>query len=91
MSDPHFQEAVAFGTTRDSLALTINPLASMGVSDEDYAVMVQNLLVCDDTAMADGLAAPSAQALSQGQKRTWDDDATGDVREGKRRRFEPIE
>lgn len=80
MSDSHLQEAVAFGSTRDSSLLVINPLASMGVSDDDYSIMIQNMFRDD----------PSAQP-STSVKRTWDDGTLGDGRGAKRSRFETVE
>ncbi|KZV84731.1 hypothetical protein EXIGLDRAFT_726880 [Exidia glandulosa HHB12029] len=63
----------------------------MGVSDDDYAMMVQTMFRDDPT---NGLPAPSmtnGQSQSQSQKRSWDEGMADDSRAGKRARFETIE
>jgi osomolarity two-component system response regulator SKN7 len=67
----------------------INPLAGMGLSDEQYATILQNLVNGESFSnitrgLGDGIAAVNA-----GEKRGLDD--AGDGREGKRSRFELVE
>ena len=75
-----------------------NPLAGMGLSDEHYNIILQNLvngekftgMEMDDVVGGGGSGGGSG--LSGGIKRTIDDVGFGsDKREGKRSRFEVIE
>lgn len=67
----------------------INPLAGMGLTDEQYATILQNLVNGESFSsitrgLGDGVASASA-----GEKRGLDDATDG--REGKRSRFELVE
>ena len=67
----------------------INPLAGMGLSDEQYTMILQNL-VNGESFMGIGMSSlDQAANMLDGGKRSLDDASDG--REGKRGRFEIIE
>lgn len=69
----------------------INPLAGMGLTDEQYTIILQNL-VNGESFMGIGPLDPSVDvgvAGGSGVKRTLDDAVDG--RDGKRSRFEVVE
>ena len=67
----------------------INPLAGMGLSDEQYSMILQNL-VNGESFMGIGMnALDTGSSMLDGSKRPLDDSA--DNRDGKRPRFEVIE
>ena len=67
----------------------INPLAGMGLSDEQYSMILQNL-VNGESFMGIGMnALDTGSSMLDGSKRPLDD--TTDNRDGKRPRFEVIE
>ncbi len=64
----------------------INPLAGMGLTDEQYTMILQNL-VNGESFM--GIGMPAMDGMLDSGKRALDDN--GDGRDGKRGRFEVIE
>jgi osomolarity two-component system response regulator SKN7 len=70
-----------------------NPLAGMGLSDEHYSIILQNLVNGERfTGMGMDVVSGGSGSGSGGLKRTIDDVGFGsDKREGKRSRFEVIE
>lgn len=98
LSDPNFDQALsiqaanmAAGGSSGMFALgedegKINPLAGMGLSDEQYTMILQNM-VTNDSFM--GSMALDIAAGLDNTKRALDD--TSDGRDGKRGRFEVIE
>lgn len=94
LSDPAFEQALAVGKSNNSLMGAgasdevdgrINPLAGMGLTDEQYNVILQG--------MANGENFPdiilSSDGVSTHGKRGLEDDEDG--RDGKKARFEVIE
>lgn len=100
LSDSAFEQALAVGASNNSLMAAggsdeadgrINPLAGMGLTDEQYTTILQNLVNSESFSTvqlpADGLA---AGPLTNG-KRGLEDDDDDDGRDGKRGRFEVLE
>lgn len=98
LSDSSFQQALAVGASNNSLMAAggseetdgrINPLAGMGLTDEQYTTILQNLVNGESFSGAqlpsDGLDTGNLG----GMKRGLEDDEDG--RNGKRGRFEIIE
>jgi osomolarity two-component system, response regulator SKN7 len=96
LSDSNFDQAltihaanmVAAGSSSGMFSLgedegKINPLAGMGLSDEQYTMILQNMVTNDSFMGSMGM-----EILDNG-KRALDD--SGDGRDGKRGRFEVIE
>ena len=67
----------------------INPLAGMGLTDEQYTLILQNLVNGESFTGVGALEAGAAASGGESSKRALDDDGTG--REAKRSRFELIE
>lgn len=63
----------------------VNPLAGMGLSDEQYSVILRNVV------NGEGIRGGMGMGMGYGEKRAMEDDGDGDVREGKRGRFEVVE
>jgi len=72
-----------FGDVQDT---RINPLAGMGLTDEEYAMILQNIVNGDGLA---GLMDENMPTSSAGKRPL--DDLSEDGRSGKRSRFEVIE
>jgi osomolarity two-component system, response regulator SKN7 len=68
----------------------INPLAGMGLSDEQYVKILQNLVSGEVFPGMMGGVNTSERSVGGG-KRALDDHNPGDGREGKRSRFELVE
>jgi osomolarity two-component system response regulator SKN7 len=94
LSDSAFEQALAVGASNNSLMAAggsdetdgrINPLAGMGLTDEQYALILQNLV--------NGVPLPPDVANDgpsvNGVKRGLEEDEDG--RNGKRGRFEVVE
>ena len=83
-------QGALMGTSEDDGR--INPLAGMGLTDEQYTVILQNLVNGESFAgvarMSLGGGA-SVTVANVGEKRSLDD--ASDMREGKRSRFELVE
>lgn len=100
LSDGNFDQALALqasamsaGGSSTGFSLPeddgrINPLAGMGLSDEQYTMILQNMVNSDSFLGVGGIALDVVAGL-EGAKRGLDD--TSDGRDGKRGRFEVIE
>lgn len=92
LSDENFDHALMVGASSHSQITEadrddegkINPLAGMGLSDEQYALILQNLVNSESFPGVEGGAVSSLI-----EKRGLDDASDG--RDGKRGRFEVIE
>ncbi|KAF8552445.1 hypothetical protein OG21DRAFT_1416126 [Imleria badia] len=103
LSDGGFDEALAVGAAASSSTMPsydddgrINPLAGMGLSDERYQAILKDL-VSNENLMAVGVSEGFAAFESLGVgvgvgvgKRLLDEDG-GEIREGKRGRFEVLD
>ena len=98
LSDPSFDNALAvqqqqfplgFALGADDEDGKINPLAGMGLTDEQYTLILQNLVNGESFTGVGALEAGAAASGGESSKRALDDDGTG--REAKRSRFELIE
>jgi osomolarity two-component system response regulator SKN7 len=67
----------------------INPLAGMGLSDEQYAVILHNLVNGESFPGVAGMTMGMVNDGVVGEKRALDDPSDG--RDGKRSRFELVE
>lgn len=67
----------------------INPLAGMGLSDEQYAMILQNLVNGESFPGVAGMGMGMGEGSSSGEKRSLEDSSDG--RDGKRSRFEVVE
>jgi osomolarity two-component system response regulator SKN7 len=101
LSDSAFEQALAVGASNNSLMAAggsdetdgrINPLAGMGLTDEQYSMILQNLVNGESfpgvplaTDVVEGGGGPSVN----GVKRGLEEDEDG--RDGKRGRFEVVE
>lgn len=99
LSDSNFDQALALQASAMSAGGSgsftlgeddgrINPLAGMGLSDEQYTMILQNM-VNNESFMTVGGVALDVVAGLEGAKRGLDDPS--DDRDGKRGRFEVIE
>lgn len=97
LSDSAFEQAIAVGASNNSLMAAsgadevdgrINPLAGMGLTDEQYTMILQNI-VNGETFPGVQLHNDAPEMLSLSGKRGLEDDDDG--REGKRGRFEVVE
>ena len=102
LSDPSFDHALAVQAAAQQLPLgfaigggedddgKINPLAGMGLTDEQYTLILQNLVNGESFAGLSALeGATGGGGGGESSKRSLDD--AGDGREAKRSRFEVIE
>jgi len=94
LSDPAFEQAIAVGASNNSLMAAggdsepdgrINPLAGMGLTDEQYTMILQNIVNGESFP---GVPLPDPDIISLGKRGLEDDD---DGRDGKRGRFEVVE
>jgi osomolarity two-component system, response regulator SKN7 len=92
LNDPSFDSALVVGASAPLTLVPstegegkINPLAGMGLSDDQYAALLQNLV---DTESFSHVEGGNARFMI-GEKRGLDD--VSDSREPKRSRFETIE
>ncbi|TCD62061.1 kinase-regulated stress-responsive transcription factor skn7 [Steccherinum ochraceum] len=95
LSDPSFEQALSVPGPSGLMPLAlgeddgkINPLAGMGLSDEQYSMILQNL-VNGENFMGLGMDGSGVAMGMESAKRGLDD--AGDGRDGKRGRFEVIE
>ena len=99
LSDSAFEQALAVGASNNSLMAAggsdetdnrINPLAGMGLTDEQYTLILQNMVNSESFA---GVPIPNDIAGGgpsvNGVKRGLEEDE--DERDGKRGRFEVVE
>lgn len=86
LSDPAFDQALVLSAANppppDDEGGKINPLAGMGLSDEEYAAILQNIVNGENFQGVHS-------GFSLAEKRGLDD--LNDGRDGKRSRFEVIE
>lgn len=98
LSDSAFEQALAVGASNNSLMAAggaddgdgrINPLAGMGLTDEQYTMILQNLVNGETFPGVQLPPDPEGVASVLGGKRGLEDDEDG--RDGKRGRFEVLE
>lgn len=97
LSDPNFDQALSIQAANMAASGSsgmfslgedegkINPLAGMGLSDEQYTMILQNMVMSDSFAGGMGMDVSGMDS----SKRSLDDSSDG--RDGKRGRFEVIE
>lgn len=107
LSDEGFNEALAVGAATSSSSTIpsydddgrINPLAGMGLSDERYQAILKDLVsnenlmgvgVSEGFAAFEGMEVGLDVGVGVGEKRGLDED-TGEMRDGKRGRFEILD
>lgn len=67
----------------------INPLAGMGLTDEQYSMILQNLVASESFMAVPGMGLAGDGGMADSVKRALDD--VSDGRDGKRGRFEVLE
>jgi len=81
-------DASVFGA--DQSEGTINPLVGMGITDDQYSLILQNMMSKEDFLLQSDNS-PMAENFSSGTKRELSSpDELNDERQGKRGRFEEV-